>query len=158
MLNASDIQCMDSIIVCVRITESMRTFSVYLLLSNLVLSPIDRFSRALVRKQMVIITYAISEVFENSGMKKRDINPFSPSAASLTTPRSYCMVYASVREDNPRALASRLSPVQTQNHTVTCNSTLNTVRYLTLNIGISIGGAAIKEGPHGGGGLVFTIH
>ena len=31
--------------------------------------------------------------------------------------RSYCMVCASVREDNPRALASGLSPEQMQNHT-----------------------------------------
>ena len=30
------------------------------------------------------------------------------------------MVYAPVRKDNPRALASRLSPVHTQNHTMTC--------------------------------------
>ena len=33
---------------------------------------------------------------------------------------SHRMVCASVQEDNPRALASRLSPVQTQNHTMTC--------------------------------------
>ena len=30
------------------------------------------------------------------------------------------MVCASVREDNPRALASELTPVHTQNHTITC--------------------------------------
>ena len=29
---------------------------------------------------------------------------------------SYCMVCTSLREDNPRASASRLSPVQAQNH------------------------------------------
>ena len=29
------------------------------------------------------------------------------------------MVCASVLEDNPRALTSRLSPIQTQNHTIT---------------------------------------
>ena len=33
---------------------------------------------------------------------------------------SYCMVCASVREDVPRALASGLSSLQTQNHTTTC--------------------------------------
>ena len=32
---------------------------------------------------------------------------------------SYCMVYAPLREDNPRALASGLSPVHTHNHTLT---------------------------------------
>ena len=31
--------------------------------------------------------------------------------------RSYCMVCAYVREDNPRALARGLSPVQMHNHT-----------------------------------------
>ena len=63
---------------------------------------------------MVIITYAISEVFENSGMKKIDKQPFSPIYVLMKTPRSYCMVFASVLEDNPRALASGLSPVQMQ--------------------------------------------
>ena len=33
---------------------------------------------------------------------------------------SYCMVCASVWEDNPRALARGLSPVQIQNHTIYC--------------------------------------
>ena len=39
---------------------------------------------------------------------------------------SYCMVYASVREDNLQALANILSPVQTQRHTITsyCTSML----------------------------------
>ena len=32
---------------------------------------------------------------------------------------SYCMVCAYVREDNPRALASGLSPVHTHNSTIT---------------------------------------
>ena len=32
---------------------------------------------------------------------------------------SYCMVCAYVREGNPRALASGLSPVHTHNHTIT---------------------------------------
>ena len=32
---------------------------------------------------------------------------------------SLCMVCAYVREDNPRALASGLSPVHTHNHTIT---------------------------------------
>ena len=32
---------------------------------------------------------------------------------------SYCMVCASVQENNPRALASGLSPVHTHNHTIT---------------------------------------
>ena len=32
---------------------------------------------------------------------------------------SYCMVCAYVREDNPRALASGLSPVHAYNHTIT---------------------------------------
>ena len=36
------------------------------------------------------------------------------------TCRSYCMVCASVREDNPRALARGLSPIQKQNHSLTC--------------------------------------
>ena len=34
---------------------------------------------------------------------------------------SYCMVCANVREDNPRALASGLSPVHMQNHTITAS-------------------------------------
>ena len=39
---------------------------------------------------------------------------------SLTrTSVSYCMVCAYVREGNPRALASGLSPVHTHNHTIT---------------------------------------
>ena len=33
---------------------------------------------------------------------------------------SYCRVCASVREGNPRALASGLLPVHTLNHTITC--------------------------------------
>ena len=33
---------------------------------------------------------------------------------------SYCMVYALVQEDDPRALASGSSPIQTQNHAKTC--------------------------------------
>ena len=32
---------------------------------------------------------------------------------------SYCMVCANVREGNPRALASGLSPVHMHNHTIT---------------------------------------
>ena len=32
---------------------------------------------------------------------------------------SYCMVCAYVREDNPRALVSGLSPEHTHNHTIT---------------------------------------
>ena len=32
---------------------------------------------------------------------------------------SYCMVCAPVREDSPRALASELLPIQTQNHIIT---------------------------------------
>ena len=31
---------------------------------------------------------------------------------------SYCMVCAYVREDNPRVLASTLSPIHTHNHTI----------------------------------------
>ena len=30
---------------------------------------------------------------------------------------SYCMVFAYIRKDNPRALASGLPPVHTHNHT-----------------------------------------
>ena len=37
----------------------------------------------------------------------------------LYTSVSYCMVCAPVRDDNPRALASGLSPVQTQKYTIT---------------------------------------
>ena len=59
------------------------------------------------------------------------------------------MVCASVREDNPRALASGLSPVQSQNHNnnlliaPACICTMFIARYLTLNIGIAIKGAII---------------
>ena len=59
------------------------------------------------------------------------------------------MVCAYVREDNPQALANRLSPVHTHNHTITffiapaCMSTLFIVRYLVFNIGISLQGAII---------------
>ena len=37
----------------------------------------------------------------------------------LSLSASYCVVCPSVREDNPLALASGLSPVHTQNHTIT---------------------------------------
>ena len=33
---------------------------------------------------------------------------------------SYCMTCVSVREDNQGTLASGLSPIQTQNHIITC--------------------------------------
>ena len=32
----------------------------------------------------------------------------------------FCMVCTFVQEDNPRAKARGVSPVQTQNHTITC--------------------------------------
>ena len=55
------------------------------------------------------------------------------------------MVCKSVREDNLRSLASKFSPVQTQNHIITyrtsMNCTLCIARYLTLNIEISMKGA-----------------
>ena len=49
---------------------------------------------------------------------------------------SYCMACVYVREDYPPALASGLSPVQKQNHTMFAFA-----RYLTLNIGLSLKGA-----------------
>ena len=59
---------------------------------------------------------------------------------------SYCMVCAYVREDNPRALASGLSPVHMHNHIApACVFTLCIVRYLMQNIGISLKGAIIKD-------------
>ena len=57
------------------------------------------------------------------------------------------MVCGSVRENNPRILASELSPVETQKHTIACLlhkqciCTLYIVRYLKLNIGLSVKGA-----------------
>ena len=55
------------------------------------------------------------------------------------------MVRAYVREDNPQALANRLSPVHTHNHTITfyCTSTLYKVRYMMLNVGILLKGTII---------------
>ena len=59
------------------------------------------------------------------------------------TCRSYCMVCASVWEDNPRALAS---PVEMQNHTITCllHQHSNTLCALRGN-GISMRDAIIKR-------------
>ena len=70
---------------------------------------------------------------------------------------SYCMVCAYVREYNPRAIASGLSPVHMHNHTIisrtyaqpynncliapACMCTLCIVRYLMQNIEISLKGA-----------------
>ena len=57
---------------------------------------------------------------------------------------SYCRVCASVREDNPRAFAIGLSPVQTHEPYINLFiapafiCTLCFARYLTLNIGISM--------------------
>ena len=48
----------------------------------------------------------------NKLMDKKIINFYAISV-------SYCMVCAYVREGNPRALASGLSPVHTHNHTIT---------------------------------------
>ena len=60
---------------------------------------------------------------------------------------TYCMVCASVQENNPRAVASGLSPVHTHNHTITfllhkdvC-ALISIVRYLILKVGISLKGA-----------------
>ena len=57
------------------------------------------------------------------------------------------MVCASVREDNPRALASELSPVQTQNHTILRLLHQHAIAFCALryiwpiNIGVSMKGA-----------------
>ena len=54
------------------------------------------------------------------------------------------MVCVYVREDNPRAIASGLSPIHMHNHTITALLhqarvyTLSIVRYLMLNIEISL--------------------
>ena len=67
----------------------------------------------------------------------------------LYTSVSYYTVCAPVRGDNPRALASGLSPVQTHKTynnlliTPACICTLCIARYLMLNIGSMIG--AITE-------------
>ena len=56
------------------------------------------------------------------------------------------MVCAHVRGDNPRALASGLSPVHMHNHIASaCVCTLCIVRYLMQNIGLSLKGAIIKD-------------
>ena len=39
---------------------------------------------------------------------------------STSTSVSYCMICASVWKVNPRALADEVSPIQTQNHPITC--------------------------------------
>ena len=54
------------------------------------------------------------------------------------------MVCKSVWEENPRALAIDLSPVQTQTHAPACICTLCVARYLAFNIGISMKGVIAK--------------
>ena len=65
---------------------------------------------------------------------------YSPGLIS----KRHCMGCAYVREDNQRALASGLLPVQTQKHTINlliASSSICTLympRYLIVNIGISL--------------------
>ena len=63
------------------------------------------------------------------------------------TSRSYCMVCAPVWKDNPRALASGLSPVQMQNHKITYRVYQHAfvLCFLALIIGISVKGAIMLK-------------
>ena len=76
-----------------------------------------------------------------------DIQTWEMSTDISVISVSYCMVCAYVRKGNPRALASELSPVHTQNHAITAllhqhgSALCKFVRYLMKNIEILLKGA-----------------